>query len=136
MVEPIKSTVATGGSLIGLTITVISCESESSLSVVVIVNVSLPLKFSDAVNTISLPSSVAVISPPPEILNVKSSPSTSLADKLVLPDPSSSNDTSETLARTGASFTGVTDNSKDCVSVSSPSPVSYTHLTLPTNREV
>ena len=36
---------------------------------------------------------------------VKSSPSTSLPDKLVEPDPSSSKDTSETDANVGASLT-------------------------------
>ena len=46
------------------------------------------------------------------MLKVKSSPSTSLADKLVLPEPSSSNYTSSVLASTGASLTGVTERTK------------------------
>ena len=39
------------------------------------------------------------------MLNVRSSPSTSPADKLKSPEPSSSKLTSDTAARTGASFT-------------------------------
>ena len=39
------------------------------------------------------------------MLYVSSSPSTSLADRSKLPDKSSSNDTSDTVASTGASFT-------------------------------
>ena len=91
-----------------LTVTVIFCESESSLSVVVTVKVSLPLKFSYGVNVISLPSSVAVISLPPVILNVRSSPSTSDAETLILVLVSSSKDTSDTVASTGASLTTFT----------------------------
>ena len=52
-----------------------------------------------------MPLSVAVISLPPDILNVRSSPSTSFADKLVEPEPSSSKFVSDTAARTGASLT-------------------------------
>ncbi len=49
-----------------------------------------------------------MISLPPEMLKVKSSPSTSLPDKLIEQDPSSSNDTSSVLARTGASLIALT----------------------------
>ena len=70
---------------------------------------------------ISLPSSVAVISVPPAILYVKSSPSISLADKLTFPDKSSSNDTSDTVASTGASFTPSTVTAKVCSEINSPS---------------
>ena len=42
------------------------------------------------------------------MLYVSSSPSTSSADRLKLPDKSSSKLTSDTLARTGASLTAVT----------------------------
>ena len=52
-----------------------------------------------------MPSSVAVISLPPDILKVKSSPSISEPDRLVEPEPSSSKLTSEIVARTGASLT-------------------------------
>ena len=55
-----------------------------------------------------MPLSVAVISLPPVILKVKSSPSISLPVRLVEPLPSSSNDTSETDANVGASFTADT----------------------------
>ena len=65
---PDKPVVATGASLIALTVTIISCESESSVSLAVIVNVSLPLKFAAGVNVISLPSSVATMSVPSVIL--------------------------------------------------------------------
>ena len=69
---------------------------------------SLPLKFSGALNDIALPSNVAVMSVPLDTLYNNSSPSTSLPDKLVLPEPSSSKDTLEISARTGASLTGLT----------------------------
>ena len=70
---------------------------------------SLPLKLAGALNDTLLPSNVAVISVPPDMLNVVLSPSsTSLLDKLKDPAPSSSKDTSDTLASTGASLTGVT----------------------------
>ena len=48
----------------------------------------------------SLPSSVAAISLPPVMLYVRSSPSTSSADRLKLPDKSSSKLRSDTLANT------------------------------------
>ena len=85
--------------------TVIICESVNSASATLTVNVSLPLKSVGALKVISLPSTVAVISVPPATLKVKSSPSISLADKLTLPDASSSKLTSDTVASTGASFT-------------------------------
>ena len=62
-----------------------------------------------------------MISVPPSTLYVKSSPSISLADKLTLPDASSSNDTSETVARTGASFTPSTVTAKVWSELNSPS---------------
>ena len=46
------------------------------------------------------------------MLYVRLSPSTSLPDRLVEPPPSSSKDTSLVLARTGASFTGVTERAR------------------------
>ena len=49
-----------------------------------------------------------MISLPPDMLKVKSSPSTSLPDRLVDPLPSSSKDTSDTDANVGASFTADT----------------------------
>ena len=55
------------------------------------------------------------------MLNSKSSPSTSLADKLVEPDPSSSKLTSDTLANTGASFTADTLTVTSAVSLKLPS---------------
>ena len=54
------------------------------------------------------PSTVAVISVPPETEYVKASPSTSLPDKVVDPEPSSSKLTVSTAASVGASLTGTT----------------------------
>ena len=68
MVEPTKPVVATGASFTGNMVTVMLCESVSSPSLTVTVNVSLPLKSVGALNEISLPSSVAVISVPVVIL--------------------------------------------------------------------
>ena len=55
-----------------------------------------------------MPSSVAIISVPPDILYVKSLLSTSLPESVVDPDPSSSKLTPGTAASVGASLTGVT----------------------------
>ena len=68
MVSPVKPVVATGASFTGNMVTVMLCESVSSLSLTVMVNVSLPLKSAGALKDISLPSSVAVISVPVVIL--------------------------------------------------------------------
>ena len=65
------------------------------------------------------------------MLQVKSSPSTSLPDKLVEPDPSSSKDTSETLARTGASFTAAIVKVTVASDVNSPSDTLNVKLSLP-----
>ena len=46
------------------------------------------------------------------MLNVKSALSTSEADKLISVNPSSSKDTSDTVARTGASLTDITVTEK------------------------
>ena len=60
-----KPAVATGASLTAFTVTVILCESDSSPSLTVKVNVSLPLKLSEALKETSVPLNVAVISVPP-----------------------------------------------------------------------
>ena len=78
-----------------------------------------------------MPLRLAIILLPPVILNVRSSPSTSLADKLVLPDPSSSKDTSETLARTGASLTAFTVNVNVSESSKYPSVTVIVNVSLP-----
>ena len=102
-------------------VTVMVCESESSLSLTVMVNVSLPLKSKGALKLTSLPSSKAIISVPSVILKVSSSPSISDPDTLKLPEVSSSKDTSDTASSTGASLTGVIVNVTLAVSVNSPS---------------
>ena len=109
---PDKPVAATGASLTAFTVTVKLCESDKSPpSVTLAVNVSLPLKFSGALKFKSLPVKVAVISVPPDMLNVALSPSsTSDADKLKEPLPSSSKDTLDIAPRTGASLTGLTVN--------------------------
>ena len=112
---------SSGASLTGFTVTVMVCESASSLSETERVNVSLPLKFSGALNVTVLPSRTAEMSVPSEILYVKLSPSISLADKVILPEISSSKPTSETAASTGASFTGKTEIDRGLLSDSSPS---------------
>jgi len=79
----------------------------------------------------SLPDRIASISNPPEILNSKLSPSTSLADKLVAPDPSSSKDTSDIAANTGASLTADTLSVTVALSLSSPSDTLKLKLSSP-----
>ena len=170
---------AVGASFTAFTVTVKACELENSPSVTVAVNDSLPLKLAVAEKLTVAPSTVAVISLPPDTEYVKPSPSISLPDSVVEPEPSSSKLTADTAASTGASFTGVTVNVTVAVAEYSPSlavnvklssplkladgvyvardpstttlplvasspklkvklspSVSYTHLTLPTNREV
>ena len=65
------------------------------------------------------------------MLYVRSSPSTSLPDKLVEPDPSSSKDTSDTVARTGASLTAATVTDTSAVAVYSPSDTLNVKLSAP-----
>ena len=78
-----------------------------------------------------MPLSVAVISLPPDILNVRSSPSTSLPDRLVEPEPSSSKDTSDTVASTGASFTDSMDTTTSAVAANCPSETLNIKLSEP-----
>ena len=78
-----------------------------------------------------LPSSVASMLLPPDIPNVKSSPSTSSAERLMLPDPSSSKDTSDTDARTGASLTAATETDTSAVALYSPSDTLNVKLSSP-----
>ena len=78
-----------------------------------------------------MPSSDAVISVPPVILKIKSSPSISLPDRLVEPDPSSSKDTSETVARTGASLTAETETVTFALAKYSPSHTLNVKLSSP-----
>ena len=99
---------AVGASLTGATVTVNACELENSPSVTVAVKFSEPLKFSVAVKLTLEPSTVAVISLPPDTLYVKSVLSISLPESVVDPDPSSSKLTADTAASVGASLTGVT----------------------------
>ena len=65
------------------------------------------------------------------MLKVKSSPSTSFADRLILPDPSSSKDTSDTLASTGASFTADTLTLTSALDEYSPSDTLNVKLSSP-----
>jgi len=112
---------AVGASFTGATVTVNACELEYSPSVTVAVNDSLPLKLAEAEKLTLDPSTVAVISVPPDTEYDKSSPSISLPDRDVEPDPSSSKVTVATAARVGASFTGVTVTVNVCVPVKLPS---------------
>ena len=105
---------STGASLTALTVTVNACELENSPSVTVAVKFSEPLKFSVAVKLTLEPSTVAVISLPPDTLYVKSVLSISLPTRVVEPDPSSSKVTPDTAASVGASLTGVTGTVNDC----------------------
>ena len=78
-----------------------------------------------------MPLRLAIIILPPDMLKVRLSPSTSLADKLVEPEASSSKDTSETLARTGASLTALTVRVTLASSDNSPSLTVNVKLSSP-----
>ena len=78
-----------------------------------------------------MPSSVAVISVPPDILYSNVSPSTSLPTRVVAPDPSSSKLTASTEARAGASLTAVTVRVTVAVAERSPSLAVNVKLSSP-----
>ena len=122
---------AVGASLTGATVTVNACELENSPSVTVAVKFSEPLKLAVAVKLTLEPSTVAVISLPPDTLYVKSVLSISLPTKVVEPDPSSSKLTASTVARVGASLTAVTANVTVADAESSPSLTVNVKLSSP-----
>ena len=68
---------------------------------------------------------------PPVILNSRLSPSTSSADKLIEPLPSSSKLTSDTVASTGASFTASMVKLIDATSDKEPSDTLNVKLSSP-----
>ena len=78
-----------------------------------------------------LPSSVASMLFPPDMLNVRSTLSTSLAKSSIDDEPSSSKDTSDTSAKTGASLTAFTVTSNVSESNSSPSVTVTVNDSLP-----
>ena len=129
----LSTTLNTGASLTALTVTFIIWESVYSKSWTDTVKVSVPLKSGEAVKVNSLSVWDATIWSPPtmEYVNI-SSRSGSVADRVNVSDePSSLNDTFDTLAKTGASFTFETVTVNVWDSVNSPSVTDTVKSSLP-----